>query len=275
MIKSTIILISAFTVMLFSHNVTAEALKECQSDQCVEYFEQYKVGVKRGHSKAMLTLAQFYYYGYGTPKDEEAALRYFKKAAKAGYVSAQFMAGYIYMSNEKLKDIDDSIYYLERASTNNYKAANFLLGMIYFDKKYEEQDLEEADEYFAQAYNDKFEKMPKTVEYIQAQMKLDTETFPKLSAAIAKNPLVKSEDGSFDWPKTNIEIITITSPPLEAEFERDLISFRKPIKAAGTRLKGKSCTELMTCTTKADIHGSPEFDILFLSGFSGAANSSN
>ncbi|WP_448211121.1 tetratricopeptide repeat protein [Colwellia sp. MEBiC06753] len=255
---------------LLSVTVQAEEIAQCDTAKCVDYFEKYRTAAKRGHPLAMLTLGQFYHHGYGTEINEKMALKYYKKAARHGYTSAQFKAGYIYMSNDKLRDIDDSIDYLEKAAEYDYKGANFLLGMIYFDKKYDNRNLAKADDYFAEAYLDKHEQMPTVVKYIEAEMPITEQSFPKLFAAMNDLPLETAKDGSLMFPKSRMEIITITSPPLEQTFNRQLVDFRKAIKSTGTRFQGKTCTERLTCMQRADIADSTDFNNLFLSGFSGA-----
>ncbi|MFD2165926.1 tetratricopeptide repeat protein [Thalassotalea euphylliae] len=266
-------LVIAAVLIAFSQTASAEKIGKCDTPQCVEYFKKYKTAAKRGHPLAMLTLGQFYHHGYGTEEDEKKALKYFKKAARAGYTSGQFKAGYIFMTSEELRDIGDATYYLEKAAKYDYEGANFLLGMLHFDKKYDNRDLEKADEYFAASYKKKYEQMPTVVKFIEAEMPIDQKNFPQLYAAMNDRPLAQHKDGTLSFHDENVEVITITSPPLVQTFNKQLVSFRKAIKSTGTRFQGKTCAERLTCMQRADIADSTDFNNLFLDGFGGASNS--
>lgn len=258
----------------FSGSVYADKIEKCETDQCVKYFKQYKKGAKRGHAQAMLTLAQFYHAGYGTEVDTKKALKYFKKAASHGYTAAHFNAGYIQMIDQNLRDIDDSVKYLNTASKYNYKGAEFLLGMIHFDEQYGRKNFAKADAHFAKAFKNKHDQMPNVVQYMQSKNMLDGNQFPKLNALVNKKPLVKKKDGSMSFHGDNVEVITITGAPLTELFDEQLLTFRKKVKATGTRFGGKSCAERLTCMQRADIADSTDYHNLFLNGFSGAVVSS-
>ena len=268
--KITPTVLAALVLVVTSSNSYAEKIDECNTDTCINYFKQYKKAAKRGHSLAMLTLGQFYHHGYGTPKNEKMALKYFKKAARAGYTSAQFKAGYIYMTSDKLRDIDESKDYLNKAAKYDQKGADFLLGMMHLDEQYQSVDLAIADQHFAKSYQRKYEQMPNVIKFIETKMKITADSFPKLYAAMHDKPLAKTKNGELAWHDDDIEIITITSPPLQQTFNKQLVGFRKGIKSTGTRFQGKSCTERLTCMQRADIADSTDFRNLFLDGFSGA-----
>ncbi|NMP33204.1 sel1 repeat family protein [Thalassotalea sp. M1531] len=258
-----------FSLLSMTASGATEKIGKCEADSCVNYFKQYKKAAKRGHSLAMLTLGQFYHHGYGTKVNEKLALKYFKKAARAGYTAAQFKAGYIYMSNKELRDIDESIEYLETAAKYEYKGADFLLGMIYLDDEYGVKNLAKADKHFTKSYKRKYKQMPKVVEYVEAQKLMNEKSFPSFYAEVNKKPLVKTKDGSLSYHDDNVEVITITSPPLETTFNKQIMDFRKAIKATGTRFHGKSCAQRLTCMQRADIADVTDFHLLFLQGFAG------
>lgn len=267
--RVTRLLAMAAAIQMTSMSAFAEKIDECNTDSCINYFEQYRTAAKRGHSLAMLTLGQFYHHGYGTPKNEKMALKYFKKAARAGYTSGQFKAGYIYMTSKELQDIDDARDYLEKAAKYEYDGADFLLGMMYLDEKYGVQDLSLADDHFAKSYARKYEQIPNVIKFITAKYETPEKAFPKLYAKMNKKPLVAKKDGELAWYDDNVEVITITSPPLQTTFNKQLMTFRKGIKATGTRFKGKTCAERLTCLQRADIADSTDFANLFLQGFTG------
>ncbi|NMP33203.1 sel1 repeat family protein [Thalassotalea sp. M1531] len=267
------VLIGLAGVFVFTSTASAEKLTACQTSECVDYFSQFKKAAKRGHPQAMLTLGQFYFSGYGTEKNDKMALKYFKKASRHGYIAAAFKAGFIYLTNEDLKDVDDGIEYLEKAAKNGYEQADLLLGMVHYDDKYQNKDMAASDKYFAKAYESKMKQIPNTIAYIDSKTPINAQSFPKLNAAMQERPLEKHKDGSLSWHSENVEVITVTSPPLQDTFRRQLVTFRKAIKSTGTRFQGKTCTERLTCMQRADIADATDFNYLFLDGFAGANNS--
>ncbi|MFD2165929.1 tetratricopeptide repeat protein [Thalassotalea euphylliae] len=268
-------MISVFLSLYLCTSLSAfayEKIEQCDTDACKQYFKKYKTASKRGHPLANLMLGQFYKNGYGVTADEKQALKYFKKAAKAGYTSAQLHAGYIYMTSQENYDIDKSIKYLSRAAYYKDKNANFLLSMIYFDKRYERRDLEKADQYLAKAYELRHKQVPQAIAYIESEMVIDAKTFPAVTNAQNALMLVKNAEGVLEWPKDEMEVITITSPPLEDLFNEQLLTFRKHIKSTGSRFKGKTCTERGSCSIRMQIDDANEFYLVFLADlFSGAS----
>lgn len=262
-------LISLFIIGGFVASASAQKMTECDTASCQNYFSSYKKAAKRGHPQAAATLGQMYYHGYGVEKNEKMALKYLKKASRNKDAAAQFKAGYIYLTSEKYKDVEEGIEYLEKAADNEFKGANFMLGLVYVDDKYGEKNLAKADQYLAESYKNKFEQLPNAITYIESKMKIDEKTFPKLYAEMTNVPLAKDESGEITWPKSNMEIITISSPSLETTFDRQLVAFRKPIKSTGTRFHGQDCAKRGTCIRIGIADGSA-FANTFLNGFSGA-----
>ncbi|MFD2165927.1 tetratricopeptide repeat protein [Thalassotalea euphylliae] len=268
--KKIITVLLALTVSVLTNQaIAAEKIDKCMEEKCINYFKQYKKAAKRGHPLAMLTLGQFYLHGYGTKANPKVALKHFKKAARHGYTAAHFKAGYIYMTNKDLRDIERSVKYLENAAKYDYKGSNFVLGMLYFDKQYKSRDLAKADSYFEKAYREKYEQMPTVVQFIEQEMPISAQSFPKLFEAMNEVPLHKGKDGALSFPSDGVEVITVTSPPLEQSFHKQLMDFRKAIKSTGTRFLGKTCLERLTCMQRADIADATDFNFLFLQGFTG------
>lgn len=116
-------LVVAGLLLLSSNSISAATLpSNCQAESCQQHFKQFSVAAKRGHAQAMSTLGQFYYHAYGTEKNVDLALTYFKKASRlGGDTAAQFKAGLIYLTEPSHKDIDQSIKYLKKAAKKKYK----------------------------------------------------------------------------------------------------------------------------------------------------------
>ena len=117
--KHKIAILMAVAVLFMSYQLQAQVLKACQSDYCVDYFNKFKKGSKRGYVQANASLGQFYYIGYGTEKDEDKALKYLNKAARKGEHSSQYLVGVISLVSKENKDVNKAIKYLEKV--NRYR----------------------------------------------------------------------------------------------------------------------------------------------------------
>ena len=226
--------ILALTTLFSAANLKAEEIVECQSEYCVNYFNKFKMGAKRGYVQANATLGQFYYIGYGTDKDEDRALKYLNKAARKGEQSSQYLVGVISLISKKNKDIDKGIEYLEEVAENNYKDANYLLGTLFINDKLIAKNLPKADLYLAKAYKQKDKQLPKLLESISESLNKNSSDFPKLMAAMAAKPMVKNKDNNFAWPKSHMEVITVSSAPLTTLFDDQLVTFKRRKKTTGS-----------------------------------------
>ncbi|NMP33202.1 sel1 repeat family protein [Thalassotalea sp. M1531] len=238
----------------------------CQSELCKNYFNDFRIAAKRGHPQAMSTLGQFYYHAYGTEKNINEALKYFKRASRLGGDSAaQLKAGIIYISEESHKDIEQGIKYLKKAAKKDYKAANFVLGMIYFDESFGKQEFQLADKYLAAAYKQRYKEVAKIALFIKQDDEIPAKFFPKLLAAMNAVPLLESANGNITWPQDEVEVITVTSPPLETVLREQLVTYRRPIKTTGTRFTGKSCAERTSCYASDGVEGMADYSFLTIS----------
>jgi TPR repeat protein len=245
--KNKIGVILACTVLFLSVNLQAEDIVECQKEECVNYFNKFKKGAKRGYIQANATLGQFYYVGYGTEKDEDNALKYLNKAAVKGERSSQYLVGAISLISEKNKDIDKGIKYLEKVAKKNYKDSNYLLGTLFINDKLVPKNLPKADLYLSKAYKQKDKRLPELLESINESLNENSSSFPKLMAAMNKKPLVKNKNNNLAWPKSHMEVITISAAPIGTRFDEQLVTFKRRKKTTGSKLQGKTCDEQVSC----------------------------
>jgi tetratricopeptide (TPR) repeat protein len=222
-------------------------MEYCQLDECKLYFKKFKKAARLGHAGAMATLGQFYYTGYGTQPDESKAITYLKKASRYADSAAQYKLGLIYLTSEKNFNLDAAVKYLEKAAKKDYKDANILLGMVYYNNQFAPQNFTLADKYLSKSYQQRHPQMPAVITNIKAKVSLDQTSFPLLFKELAETPLVVSDTGINPWPADEMEVITITSPPLTQILDENLVAFRRAITATGSRLPGKSCSELVGC----------------------------
>ena len=259
--KSMVVILIAVAVLLMSFQLQAEQIKACQSDYCVDYFNKFKKGSKRGYVQANATIGQFYYIGYGTEKDEDKALKYLNKAARKGEHSAQYLVGVISLMSEENKDVKKGIKYLEKVAKANYKDANYILGTLYINDKVIAKNSEKADFYLAKAYKQKEKRLPELLDSLSESIKENASSFPKLTAIMNQQPLIKNADNNLAWPESDMEVITITSMPLLTAFDEQIATFKRRKKTTGSKLQGKTCDEIVSCTKIA--FNQQSFDTLF------------
>jgi hypothetical protein len=245
--QNKIATIIACTVLIFSVHTKAEEIKECQTEYCVNYFNKFKMGAKRGYIQASATIGQFYYIGYGVDKDEDKALKHLNKAASKGETSSQYLVGVISLVSEENRNVKKGVKYLEKVAKTNYKDANYLLGTLFINDKLIAKNLPKADLYLSKAYKQKDKRLPELLESINESLNKNSASFPKLLAAMQKRPLVKNKDNNLTWPKSHMEVITVSSAPLTTIFDEQLVTFKRRKKTTGSRLQGETCDEQVGC----------------------------
>ncbi|MFD2165137.1 tetratricopeptide repeat protein [Thalassotalea euphylliae] len=239
----------------------AAKIEPCDTEECVTYFKKFKTGANRGSADAMATLGQFYYFGYGTEPDIEKAFYYLKRSARLGNLAALYKLGLFYLSDKEHQDLNKGLRYLEKSAFRHYRSATFLLGITYYNKDFGAFNQEKADIYLAKAYEQRHHDMPTVIDYIQEREEITPDKFPLLHKALTKTPLAKQNNIS-EWPSDEVEVITVTSMPLKAALDQQIISFRKPAKSLGSRLPTKSCQDSMGCYVTWGIDGLNDFPFL-------------
>lgn len=238
---------SAYANIEISKDQSSSLIKYCQLDECKSYFKMYKKAASRGHAGAMAILGQFYYIGYGTEPNEEQAIRFLKRAARYADTSAQYKLGVIYLTSKENYDFDAAIKFLNKAAKKDDERANLLLGIIYYNNQFTPQNFVLADKYLSKSYQQRHLKIPAVIGNIKANVSLDNSNFPLLFEELNKIPLLVANDGAIQWPEDEIEVLTITSPPLTKILTENLIAYRRAITTTGSRIPGKSCGEIIGC----------------------------
>ena len=268
--------IVTFVVACLSINTVTHAaeISACESAECVSYFKKYKKYAKAGHARAMVTLGELYYHGYGVDKSLKKALRQFRRAAKYGSILGQAKAGLVYLTEPEFLDKDEGLKYLKKAARNKDGGSAFLLGIIYNDKEYGFYDPQESDKWLSKAYRYRNREVRSYIEKIRFDKDFTANNFPKVSKLIATlatsskevqpNDLVASTDtkpvSAILWPEDeSMEVITVSPPTLIEIFDEELADLKNayPEKYAvgtGTNIIGRSCEHMVSCnvTSKAD-----------------------
>ena len=61
--KTIQLLFLTIALSIMSSPAAAMQLTECDTAQCVDYFNKFKAGAHRGHISALTTMGEFYYHG--------------------------------------------------------------------------------------------------------------------------------------------------------------------------------------------------------------------
>jgi len=80
-------------------------------------FEWYSKAAELNNPEALKNLSDCYYYGKGTEKNSNEALKFYERAAEYGYTDAQFKA--LILSLEK-KDLDKAVKYARMLENSEY-----------------------------------------------------------------------------------------------------------------------------------------------------------
>lgn len=112
-----------------------------------------KRAAKQGYVDAQYKLGLMYKQGHGTAVHEEKAFKWIKTAAEQNHVEAQYNLGvmYYYKNQCVTHDIRNAITYFEKAERQGHAIAPYGLGLIYKQGKGVIRDTEKAIAYFQQA----------------------------------------------------------------------------------------------------------------------------
>jgi uncharacterized protein len=247
--------------ILASFNTYAVKIEPCDSQRCINYFNHFKKNAQRGHADSIATLAEFYYHGFGTPKNDVLAMKYYRKAARLGVVRSQYKIGLMFLSNERFKDNKRGIRYLEKAAYNRHSNAPYILSVLHYSDSFGEYDKVKADIWLAKAYRNLHPKLPEFIEHIYSYEDITESEFPQLYKAILKKPMVKTANNRLNWPQQdNVEVITVLSPDIDEQLQEQLMASRKQIKHLGSRMPGVDCRTSVACKamTLKDVEDSLE-----------------
>ncbi|ASJ95548.1 tetratricopeptide repeat protein [Shewanella marisflavi] len=231
----------------------AAGLPECDTAECQEYFKAYTILTKRGHSDAMATLGELYYSGYGTEKNPEKALKWFRRAAKFGNTTAQYKAGIMYLQQTDYQDIDKGISLLKRSTKVDFSPSAFVLGKIYLGNELVIQDLAEADHWLSKAYELNNQEAQKFAKQLKGSELGKTVALPKLYSLIDAKSADKPGSNA---PVGEMETITVTAPDYTQYFDDEILRLNHSQpdteKGTGSNIAGRTCAEMWACSSEGD-----------------------
>jgi len=106
-------------------------------------FKWYKMAVDNGNEHAKCGLADCYYYGYGTEKNDELALKYYEETTDRDEYVVLHIAN-IYYYSDKLQNYNKAFNLYKQIYKCNIPQVNYNLGNMYYDGLVEEVNYELA-----------------------------------------------------------------------------------------------------------------------------------
>jgi len=271
--KFSLTLIFIILSITFTFTASSATISSCKDDECINYFNKFKVLSRKGHTDAMVMLGEFYYNGYGTDKDIKKALRQYRIAARYGSVRGQAKAGLLYLTLPGFKDNDEGIKYLKQAARNRHSHSAYLLGVIYDSKEFGYYDVSESDKWLAKAYKYGHLKAMTLISLISNSENFSSHQYPRLSAIIEelasendisiqetkillsdKKYQERDSDNKINSPKNELEVITVLAPSLPEVLNMTVASLKghypeKYNRGTGSRIIGQTCAKQAFCYT--------------------------
>jgi len=204
-----------FSIMFLATQVSAAQFTDCMTEQCQSYFKKFKEYNDSRH--AMFMLGNMYYSGYGTVKDEQMALKYYRMAGKKGYslsrkyaffedkrdsLLANYNAAVIYLTDEKQDNDYLGLKLLKQAALSGHAESAFKLAMIYVNGEYGTNSISRADKWLALSYVNNHAAMVEVIQQIKDKSSFNLADFPKLTRVIKK---VKFSDKSIQAENQSTE----------------------------------------------------------------------
>jgi len=132
--------------------------KDRAASQTINYVELYqtlKPKAEKGDAKAQFALAQLYRTGQGVALNIQAALHWYRQAAKQSYTRAQYALGQIYDNGEGVRPdpLRAMRWYQLAVRQGRLTDAAFALGMMHYRGRGMLKDVSEAIAWFRRAAN--------------------------------------------------------------------------------------------------------------------------
>lgn len=244
--------------------IEAAQLAECNTSDCVEYFKAYRILTKRGHSSAMAMLGELYYSGYGTDKDLDMALKWYRRAGKYGVLDAKYKAGVMYLQDTHLKDIDEGIEYLSFSSKLGHSQSSFLLGKLYLSGGIVEQNYELADEFLLLAYDQNNQSAIQYSESLYFHGTTKSLPLSRLYARVSQDVIQlkpqqtedKQTQVAVNFPEGEMETIDVKIDTFEDMFRSHITQLNNMIpdtaKGTGSNIAGQTCGRMWGCSSEGD-----------------------
>ena len=254
---------SIFTFTALSMPIQAISLDACMDEKCIVYFNKWKVMAREKRATAISAVAELYYQGYGTEKNLDKSLRYFRKASRYQFTYAQYRTGVFYLMEEDFIDNQEGIKYLKKAARNGHTESAFLLGVIFGTGELGIKDVGESDKWLAKALESKHSFAQKYAGYLYYTGQVSEDHYVKVNEVIKDIKIITSnthqEKGQetklhavIQWPSDhNREVVSVSAPTLDDVFDYELANLRMEgptiNSVPGSNIRDRRCEKILSC----------------------------
>jgi len=225
-------------------------------EECIVYFNKWKLMARKKRAPAISAVAELYYQGYGTEKNLKKSIRYFRKASRYRFAYAQYRTGVFYLMEEDFIDNEEGIKYLRKAARNGHTESAFLLGVIFSTGELGIKDVGESDKWLEKALKMRHVAAQEYAGYLYKSGQVDEGRYTKVNEIIneLKFTLPKSLSGQITQNSTDIqgadypngEVFAVSTPPLEDHFDFCLDALNSASSKTGSRISGRKCEKLFS-----------------------------
>lgn len=128
-----------------------------------EAFRLNRIAAQEGMHDAVLAMGWFYLNGVGVKADAQAAVHWYKKAARQGDPKAMYSLGEIaYRSG----DHAEALTWFKKAAGDGHQRSNLWIGKMYWRGHGVPQDQKLAEDYFTQAASGKVDAARRILRYV-------------------------------------------------------------------------------------------------------------
>lgn len=139
-----------------------DSLKVLDSDEA-EAFRLNYIAAQEGMHDAVLAMGWFCLNGVGVKADEQAAVHWYKRAARQGDPKAMYSLGEIAYRGG---DYAEALTWFKRAAAKGHQRSNFWIGKMYWRGLGVAQDRKLAKDYLAHAAASKIDAARRILRYV-------------------------------------------------------------------------------------------------------------
>jgi len=153
-----------------------------------EAVKWYRKAAEQDDASAQYNLGLMYAEGLGVEKNEKEAVKWYRLAADQGYESAQCRLGLMYVYGEGVENDDvEAVKWIRKAADHGYADAQYELGLMYDWGRGVQEDDEEAVKWYRLAADQGLEEAK------QALLKLDTPPVTNPTTTSDQTPSVETK----------------------------------------------------------------------------------
>jgi len=181
-----ILLVCLFAFTISPLPTSAIPVEACMEARCIDYFKKWQAVATTKGASAISALAELYYQGYGTKKNLNKSIQYFRQASRHKFAYAQYRAGAFYLMEEDFIDNEKGIKYLRKAAKNGHIESAYLLGVVFGTGELGIKDIGESDKWLGKALRNKHTVAQEYADYLYLSGQVDEDHYVKVNEIISE-----------------------------------------------------------------------------------------